>query len=125
MPKPPVILIADRNPYVRQFLEREMVHAGYRVRLAENSRQLILWCHPPESPDLVIVDPDLPAADAGALLTELRRHAPDVPVLIHCHNPDDIAPLSDNLVWFVEKHGDSVEKIIRLARRLLGCKATV
>lgn len=125
MTKPPVILIADRNPYVRQFLEREMSHVGYRVRLAENGRQLIFWSHPPESPDLVIIDPDLPDTDAGELLTELRQYAPDLPVVIHCHNLDDIAPLPGNQIWFIEKHGNSIEKIIQLVGRLLGCKTAV
>ena len=33
--KTSTILIADRNPHVRSFLQREMGREGYRVRLAE------------------------------------------------------------------------------------------
>lgn len=37
------ILIADRNSNVREFLKREMMTEGYRVRLAKDSREVLKW----------------------------------------------------------------------------------
>ena len=43
MKKDITILIADRNPHVRKFLQREMTTAGYRVQLADTAREVLKW----------------------------------------------------------------------------------
>src|SRR5512143_698587 len=79
------ILIADRNPHVRGFLQREMSKEGYRIRLAESAQDLLQWvCHP-EPIDLIILDPDLPDAVDVHLLNALQNRMPSVPVIIHTH----------------------------------------
>jgi len=62
------ILISDRNHNVREFLKREMMAEGYRVRLAKNGREILEWAYHHESIDLAILDLDLPDASVMAIL---------------------------------------------------------
>jgi DNA-binding response OmpR family regulator len=118
--KPPtIILIADRNPYVRKFMQREMTHAGYEVLLAESGRQLLFWIERHTALDLVILDSDLPDMDAAALIAELRMRCPDLPVVVHCHPGDETEKIRFNGIWFVQKGGNSVERIIHMVERIL------
>ena len=106
------ILIADRNPHVREFLKREMMADGYRVRLAENGRQLLKLVYHHDHLDLLIVDPDLPDIDVSSLLTKLQNRIPSLPVVVHTFLSD----YSDHLdvlqaFPFVEKRGSSIERL--------------
>jgi len=118
--KPPtIILIADRNPYVRKFMQREMTHAGYEVLLAESGRQLLFWVERHKTLDLVILDSDLPDMDAAALIAALRLRTPDLPVVVHCHLGDQTEKIRFNGTWFVQKGGNSVERIIQMVEKIL------
>nr|MBC8363173.1 response regulator [Candidatus Desulfatibia profunda] len=114
------ILIADRNPHVREFLKREMTAEGYRVQLVENGRQLIKWVFDKESFDLLIVDPDLPDTDMPSLLTTLRDRVPLIPMVVHAFL-SDYADHSDMLqeIPFVEKRGSSVEHLKKVVFEIL------
>jgi DNA-binding NtrC family response regulator len=112
------ILIADRNPYVRRFLQRELIHAGYDVLLAENARQVQLIVDRDPSLKLVIIDPDLPDKETAALFEDLRSNRCSLPVLVHCL-PEEYADVcSATGTWFVEKGGNSVEAILAMVQRL-------
>ncbi|QTA92279.1 response regulator [Desulfonema magnum] len=104
------ILIADRNPHVREFLRREMTAEGYHVRLAENSRQVIEWVYQHESLDLLILDPDMPDADESFLLRKLHNRIPYLPVVIHTFLSDYTSD-SLNASALVEKKGNSIEHL--------------
>ena len=106
------ILIADRNRNVRNFLGREMTAAGYRVRLAENAREVIKWTFHHDPLDLIILDPDLPDSDDSRVLDIVLDRIPAVPVIVHTHLAEDKsdARLMRNVV-FVEKRGISVERL--------------
>lgn len=119
--KPPfTILIADRNPRVRGFLEREMRRAGYRIRLAESARELLQWPYDRDPVHLVILDPDLPDAVDSHLMPILSQRIPQIPVIVHAHpsqaaiGPDAAAPFIQ-----VEKGGNSVERLKEVAEDLL------
>ena len=114
------ILIADRNPHVREFIKREMMADGYRVRLAENGRQLLKWIYHNERLDLLIVDPDLPDIDVSSLLTKLQNRIPFLPVVVHTFLSD----YSDHLdvfqsFPFVEKKGSSIEHLKKVVHDIL------
>ncbi|OQX01031.1 MAG: hypothetical protein BWK80_60810 [Desulfobacteraceae bacterium IS3] len=114
------ILIADRNPHVREFLRREMTADGYRVRLAENGRELIKWvCHE-KAPDLLILDPDLPDAEETDLIKKLQERIPYLPVVIHTFI-SDYAGYSEMLkaAVFVEKKGSSIERLKQVVADIL------
>lgn len=106
------ILIADRNRNVRNLLQREMTSAGYRVRLAENAREVIRWTFHRDPLDLIILDPDLPDSDDSLILDMVLDRIPAVPVIVHTHLSEfkHDSKLMNNVV-FVEKRGISVERL--------------
>lgn len=120
------ILIADRNPNVREFLRREMSAAGYRVSLAVSGIQALNYAssHPV---DLLIVDPDLPDADSFALLEKLRNSAPSLPIVVHAFSADP--PKTENtydtfnITAFVEKEAGSIEQLKQIVSEILREKA--
>jgi len=116
------IVIADRNPHVRGFLQREMSREGYRIRLAENARDLLQWAFNQEPVDLIILDPDLPDAVDAHLLDALQERMPLVPVVIHTHYPNAL-PAARPAFIPVEKGGSSVERLKQIADTLVHQKA--
>ena len=112
MKKESTILIADRNPHVRMFLQREMTAAGYRVRLADTGREVLKRAFQGEPLDLIILDPDLPDADEAHVLEHLLDRIPVLPVVVHTYPPEHGSDSKDmNGVIFVEKKGSSVERL--------------
>jgi len=116
------ILIADRNPRVRGFLQREMSREGYRILLAENAQDLLEWPPDRDPIDLVILDPDLPDATDAPLMSLLRKRMPLVPVIIHAHPSHHLMELDAAQPSFtVEKGGNSIERLKEVAQDILKC----
>jgi DNA-binding NtrC family response regulator len=119
------ILIADRNPNVRGFLQREMSREGYAVRPAESADELVRVARGTGPVHLVILDPDLPGAAHPALLQELRDRLPQVPIVLHTHDPQAArcaAPRSAAPKLIVEKTGSSIVRLKQIAAVLAaGC----
>jgi DNA-binding NtrC family response regulator len=114
------ILIADRNPHVRKFLQREMTADGYQVRLAESGRQLLQWAFNKEPIDLLIVDPDLPDTDIASLFSKLRNRIPFLPMVVHTHLSDYTDHLDAfHQIPFVEKHGSSIDHLKKVISDIL------
>ena len=106
------LLIADRNPHVRTFLQREMTAAGYRVRLADNGREVLKWAFQGEPIDMIILDPDLPDADETHMVEHLLDRIPMLPLIMHTYPSEYGIGLKDKKdVVFVEKGGRSVERL--------------
>ena len=106
------ILIADKNPHVRELLKREMIADGYRVHLAQNAHQLLKWLYHNEHFDILIVDPDFPDADVSSLLNQLQEHFPLLPVVIHTIFTDFGEYTNVLRVFpFVEKQGGSIDQL--------------
>ena len=106
------ILIADRNPNVRTFLQREMTAAGYRTLLAESAREVLKLAFQGEPLDMIILDPDLPDAAETHMLKHLMDRIPVLPVVMHTY-PSEHGNDSKDMsgVIFVEKRGSSVERL--------------
>lgn len=104
------ILIADRNPHVREFLKRELEAAGYAVQVAERGRQVLGWVYQDEALDLLILDPDLSDMDASVLLERLQDRIPCLPVILHTFDPEP-SPGFINVAAVVEKGGRSIERL--------------
>lgn len=114
------ILIADRNPHVREFLRREMTVAGYRIILADKGRDVVKRVYQNEPVDLLILDPDLPDVEESAVLKKVRNRIPTLPVVVHSLISDyethqDLA----NAAAFVEKRGNSIEKLREVVSDIL------
>jgi DNA-binding NtrC family response regulator len=106
------ILITDRNPHVREYLKREMVAEGYRVRLAKTGREVIKWVYHHEPLDLLILDPDLPDTTIVSLFEKLQNRIPALPVVVHTFLTDSVDFATGSIeVVFVEKSGSSVENL--------------
>jgi DNA-binding NtrC family response regulator len=114
------ILIADRNPHVRKFLQREMTAAGYRVQLADTAREVIKRAFHHEPLDLVILDPDLPDADESHMLHHLLSRVPALPVVVHTYASEYGDSFKDmEALFFVEKKGSSVERLKQVVYDIL------
>ena len=120
MKKDFTILIADRNPHVRKFLKREMLAAGYQVRLAENGREVLKIAFHQESLDLLILDPNLPDTDAAPLITQLQNRIPLLPIVVHTflsEYPDPSDSFGVDAV--IEKNGNSIENLKTVVTKIL------
>ena len=114
------ILIADRNPHVREFLRREMTAAGYRILLADKGRDVVKRVYQHEPVDLLILDPDLPDVEESAVLKKIRNRIPALPVVVHTYVSDyethqDLV----NAAAFVEKRGSSIENLREVVSEIL------
>lgn len=106
------LLIADRNPNVRKFLQREMTAAGYRILLAENAHEVLKLAFQDKPLDMIILDPDLPDADEAHMLQHLLDRVPVLPVVVHTYPVEnENGSKGMNGVVFVEKKGSSVERL--------------
>lgn len=114
------ILIADRNPHVRQFLKREMLNEGYNVCLADSAQKILKWLYHNEAIDLLILDPEIPDATDPALMNHLQSYYPNLKVIVHAFLPDkQRLPMFLQKARFVEKTGSSIEQISHLAVNIL------
>jgi DNA-binding response OmpR family regulator len=106
------ILIADRHPHVRDFLRREMVSEGYRVRLARNGQEVLKSVLDDEPPDLLILDLDLPDVSDMTLLQRVQERVPTVPIVIHTFFTEHINhPSVLCTAALVEKDGTNIESL--------------
>jgi len=105
------ILIADRNPHVRQFLGRELTAEGYRVELAKDGREVMKMLDLKKPPDLLILDLEVPHVSGLEILRELQhRREPRLPVVVHTFLTDYANhPVVQKAAAFVEKTGNNID----------------
>ena len=116
MKKEFTILVADRNPHVRKFLERELSLEGFRVLLAENTKKIVNETYHTEPIDLIIIDPDLFDGDQDTLIQQLQNRIPMLPVVIHSFQfGDEPYSADDGNTIFIEKREDSIEHLKKIA----------
>jgi DNA-binding response OmpR family regulator len=113
------ILVADRNRHVGDLLQRELQAEGYRVQVARDDREVLKLLAATPSPQLLILDLEIPYDGGLAILEQLRRSYPSMPVVIHTllteheSHPDVAAAAA-----FVEKGGDT-ERLKVVVREVL------
>jgi DNA-binding NtrC family response regulator len=112
MKKKFTILVADRNPHIRDFVQRELKEAGHRIFTAKNAAQLKGWILRSIQLDAVVIDPNMPGMDNNEELRLLLTLRPELPVVFHCFAPDTVAlkDLTEKVV-FVEKSGHSIDAV--------------
>ena len=110
------ILIADRNPHVREFLRRELMAEGYLVQVARNGREVLRMTDVDDPPELLILDLDMPYVSGLTILEELENRKSPLPVMIHTFRMEyEKHPAVQRAAGFWEKRGDNID----------GLKATV
>lgn len=115
-----VILVADRNPRIRNFLQRELRSEGHRVYTAESVDQLKQWFHRPSRLDALVIDPDMPGLGSKAHLSDLLSMRPKLAVIFHCLIKDGFAVRAPGRVLaFIEKSGQSVDLLKHQLRSIL------
>jgi DNA-binding NtrC family response regulator len=125
MDKPHTILIADRNSHVRGFLQRELMAEGYNIRLAKCGREVLKWAYRLQSLDLIILDLDLPDIDQQSLFSTLHDRIPVLPIVVHSFQPEGAKSTVDyEYAVFVEKGGNSVEKLKKVVNDILSTRQT-
>ena len=118
------IVIADRNPHIRDFLSKEFSREGYHVIVAKDGKQLMDMLNSSSLPALLIMDLDIPCANGLQVLQWLRGHCPTVPVVIHTDYTEFMGhSLVQDAAAFVEKTGYNVELLKATARRVLRGRA--
>ena len=75
------ILIVDDQRCVRELLSEELILEGYRVH-GVGDVESVSWHLRFSQPDLVLLDLYLDEADGFGLFHEIKRQAPDLPVII-------------------------------------------
>jgi len=118
------ILIADRNPHIRDFLSRELADCGYHVRSVHDANDLLRLICSDNSIDLLVLDPDFPCLDNHELAQIIAGRIPQIPVVLHCvpGSEDCLSPDNGGVVR-IEKNGRSVETLKESIGRILGLRA--
>lgn len=107
------VLIADRNPHVREFLKREMMAEGYHILLAKSTKEVLKYIYDHDRPlDLLILELDLPDIGGLPILENLQDRIPTLPVVVHTYlseylNHPDV--LCANAI--VEKKGTNIDRL--------------
>jgi DNA-binding NtrC family response regulator len=114
------LLIADRNRNVREFLKRELIAEGYRIKIAKSCQEVLKWAYHQEPLDLLILDVDLPDSSEIPVLDIIADRIPVLPVVVHSFSSDYSNHLSyPGITAFVEKSGNSVEQLKKVVFNVL------
>jgi CheY-like chemotaxis protein len=103
-----VILVADRNRHVREFLQRELVAEGYRIQMARDGREVFTMIEGGSPPDLLILDLEIPYPGGIVILEELQQRFPYLPIVIHSFLSECANNLNaDGWATVIEKSGNT------------------
>jgi len=80
MGKAPVVWVVDDEPAIRELLNVIVSTAGYEVETFAGGAEVLACADPP--PGAVLLDLMMPEVDGVAVLKELKRRHPTLPVLI-------------------------------------------
>jgi CheY-like chemotaxis protein len=118
-PKPKRLLVSDRNPNVVRLLRREFLGRGYEVVPATTAEQVLaaLARRPPVS--LVLLDMQLPGADAPGFWERITSSPGSPFVVVHAFSEDALPAELSGRAARVPKDGD----IESLARAVSWCLA--
>ena len=116
----PRLLLVDDDPSLLRLLHLRLESAGYAVDTAESGHAALtrVESHPP---DVVITDLKMDGMDGLALLDELQRRQPGLPVLLltaHGTIPDAVQATQGGAVAFLTKPVDRQELLRELDRAL-------
>jgi CheY-like chemotaxis protein len=112
------ILLVDDDPAVRRMLFRVLEAEDYRVVRAANGVEAVELAAR-ESPDLTLLDLNLPSKDGWQTFERLTNEHPTMPVIIITARPNQLFPaLASGVGALMEKPLD-LPKMLRTIRDLL------
>jgi DNA-binding NtrC family response regulator len=101
------ILIADRNPRIRQFLMREFTEEGYRVLLAQDKDDLLRIIRRDDTLDLLILDDEMLVPEEARIVEQLANRVPHLPLIVHSFSAECTEEsLAREAAALVEKKGN-------------------
>lgn len=114
------VLLADRNPRIRDYLLRELSSDGHHVITAKNGDQLARWLNSSVRVDVLILDPNMPGIYSEDQLELILSCKPNLPIVFHCLAPDH-PQLSLKLKKqvLIEKTGNSIDGLKQQLKLLL------
>ena len=114
-----LILIADRNPRVRDLLKRELTEAGYQILVAQTDREVLELVAREIAPALLVLDLAIPYGNGMDLVRSLKEVKPDMPIVIHTLYPEyEWRPLLREVDAFLQKKGN-IEDLKATIRNVL------
>jgi CheY-like chemotaxis protein len=114
------ILIADRNPRVREFFRRDFTSMGYQVLLARDESDVLKLSNVDGLYDLLILDLDIPYPGGLTALEELQRLKPSLPIVVHTHLMEyEKDPAVQRAAGFLEKKGDNINGLKQMVAQIL------
>ena len=114
------LLVADRNRNVRYFLRREFLAAGYSVQLAKDDRELLAMINAGETPNLLILDLEMPYTAGTDVLAELQNSSPFMPVVVYTLLTDQATnEATQKAAAFLEKRCNNVEDLKKVVEDVL------
>jgi DNA-binding NtrC family response regulator len=115
-----IILVADRNRYVREFLRRELTGEGYEIILAKSAQEILDLIHEKRDIHLLILDVGVPCAKELSILEKAENRVPPLPVVVHSFFSDYREYMSQSgTTVFVEKTGSNVDQLKRVVSEVL------
>ena len=117
---PPRVLVVDDEPAVRSALRVNLARAGYEVMLAGTAEEA-LKALADRPADLVLTDVKMPGAGGMALLEQLNRSSPDMPVVMmtgHGRVEDAVAAMKSGAADYIIKPISKDELLVILDRSL-------
>ena len=77
------LVIAERNANIRELLRREFGREGYAVLTAGSGAEVLSHLSLAEKVDILVLDAEMGGPDGSALVPQLERSFPQVPVVLH------------------------------------------
>ena len=113
------VLVVDDEKLIRWSMTQALEQAGYVVEQAETAAQALAACER-ETPDLILLDYKLPDRLGTEILPELRRSAPEAPVIMitaHASVPGAVEAVREGASDYVSKPfqiGDLLQTVKRV-----------
>ena len=110
----PCILVIDDNQDLLGFLDEILQNSGYRSLTASSGKQgleLLLK----ESPDLVVLDSEMPEMNGYDVAGAIREQWPEMPIILYTGPPYDISPDKQQLFTGIVGKTNCVELLNLIA----------
>jgi two-component system KDP operon response regulator KdpE len=125
MSLPPIVLVVDDDPSIRQSLDHELRDRGYTTVSASDGLQG-MRAFETNAPDVVLTDLSMPRSDGFELITAIRAkaHTPIIVLSVRGDDADKIRALDLGADDFVTKPFSVAELLARVRAQLRRTAAT-
>ncbi len=115
----PTILLAEDEQHIRELLSRVFEDSGFTVLIAKDAREALQVAEQHAGPiHLLVSDVQMPNMTGPDLARELKRHRPDLRVLLISGYPQGVLLLDEG--WYFLRKPFLPGAIVEKVRELLG-----